>query len=991
MKKCILIIGMHRSGTSAIAGLINILGINFGKELMPATKHNEKGYFENINIYKINEEILKDIGSSWDNTEELPIGWEKNINIQKNKLLNFIEEEFKNDEVFAIKDPRLSLLLPIYLEILEKLNISPILILSEREDAEIIKSIEKRDGFDLVKTVNIIKKYKKELEKNIKDLKYPIIKINYNELIKNTKTTTNKIAGIIGIKTEATDELDNKIKCFVSPTLKHNNLSNIDFLENFILKIEEKKKEIVSLQEQTTILKTEKEEKEKEIVSLQEQTTILKTEKEDEEKKIAILKEETNRIKNDLNNINIVLKNIEKSLTFKILKKYQNLIELILPPQSIFREYYNNLISFNQKLINGEILNTKKENKNTIKFWKKFNKGNETIDILFINHEETRTGAPIVLFKIIKKVQENYKTACVSIEEGSLHNDFLRDIKNLIYPNKIYSGIKQEDKIRDIIIKTNPSLVYVNSIVSYEYAVEAKKLGIKTILHIHELEPEFRNRLSHDDLKNINKFADIFITVSDKVRLFLTEKLKIPIEKTVKINSFIDSKEVLEKSTLDNGSIKKELKIDNRKFNVFSLGSLIRRKGADIFIKSFKILENKYPGKFNFVWIGKKHDIHPEDDKSINNKDNITFIEEKENPFSYLKYADIFALSSREDPFPLVALEAMALSKPVITFKDSGGTVEMIKDSGFIIDKMSAESFAEGIEKAYKNKNLLKKLGDKSKQYQKEYDSTNILPKIENIIENNIKKVEEIKVSIIIANYNYEWCIDEAIESIINQTHKNWELIIVDDASTDKSIDIIKKYQKILPDKIKIIQKNKNTGLADSCKKGILEASGKYIAFLEADDILYKESIKTRLNILEENNSILLFNDIEIFGEKKEIVENKKIQMKHHMEDVVIPKLENFDAFNELMSGRNIIYTMSSIMIKNIGIEKIDFSDKFNAWFDWWFYIQLSKLGDFCFLPIKMTKWRIHEKSYNHNYVKNIKIEEKVNILIKHATEIYKK
>ncbi|MBE9481821.1 MAG: sulfotransferase family protein, partial [Bacteroidetes bacterium] len=67
MQKCIFILGMHRSGTSAITGVLKILGVNLGSSLMPPLEDNPKGYFENLNVFKVNEEILGSINSSWDN------------------------------------------------------------------------------------------------------------------------------------------------------------------------------------------------------------------------------------------------------------------------------------------------------------------------------------------------------------------------------------------------------------------------------------------------------------------------------------------------------------------------------------------------------------------------------------------------------------------------------------------------------------------------------------------------------------------------------------------------------------------------------------------------------------------------------------------------------------------------------------------------------------------------------------------------------------
>ncbi len=100
------------------------------------------------------------------------------------------------------------------------------------------------------------------------------------------------------------------------------------------------------------------------------------------------------------------------------------------------------------------------------------------------------------------------------------------------------------------------------------------------------------------------------------------------------------------------------------------------------------------------------------------------------------------------------------------------------------------------------------------------------------------------KFSIGIANYNYQQYIATAIESVINQAFKDWELIIVDDNSTDNSVDIIKQYQKQYPDKIKLIIHDVNQGCAKSWRTVIKNMSTPYLGMLDSDDALTKEAIE---------------------------------------------------------------------------------------------------------------------------------------------------
>lgn len=112
-------------------------------------------------------------------------------------------------------------------------------------------------------------------------------------------------------------------------------------------------------------------------------------------------------------------------------------------------------------------------------------------------------------------------------------------------------------------------------------------------------------------------------------------------------------------------------------------------------------------------------------------------------------------------------------------------------------------------------------------------------------------KMEE-KVSVIVPNYNCEKFIGETVNSVINQTYKNWELLIVDDCSTDGSVEVIKKLQAA-DGRIKLFINEKNSGAAASRNKALKEASGKWIAFLDSDDLWLPDKLEKQIAFMEEN------------------------------------------------------------------------------------------------------------------------------------------
>ncbi|MDA8792854.1 glycosyltransferase [Bacteriovoracaceae bacterium] len=109
------------------------------------------------------------------------------------------------------------------------------------------------------------------------------------------------------------------------------------------------------------------------------------------------------------------------------------------------------------------------------------------------------------------------------------------------------------------------------------------------------------------------------------------------------------------------------------------------------------------------------------------------------------------------------------------------------------------------------------------------------------------------ELSVIMANYNGGDLISDAIESILNQTYRNFEFIIIDDGSADNSMDIIQKFQKN-DERIKLIQNEKNCGLPKSLNNGIKAAKGQYIARQDSDDLSALDRFEKQIPYMKEHN-----------------------------------------------------------------------------------------------------------------------------------------
>lgn len=143
------------------------------------------------------------------------------------------------------------------------------------------------------------------------------------------------------------------------------------------------------------------------------------------------------------------------------------------------------------------------------------------------------------------------------------------------------------------------------------------------------------------------------------------------------------------------------------------------------------------------------------------------------------------------------------------------------------------------------------------------------LKRIEHFYIKSSLEFDSTLVSVIMPVYNRSYCIDTAIESLLNQTHTNWELIIIDDGSTDDLHEILKKYQS--NEKIKLIQK-KWEGVSISRNVGLSEAQGKYVFYLDTDNSWYENYLRTMIVFMTTGNLEVAYSGAEIIDDKHVVI-----------------------------------------------------------------------------------------------------------------------
>ncbi|ENV13453.1 hypothetical protein F965_01354 [Acinetobacter schindleri NIPH 900] len=208
-------------------------------------------------------------------------------------------------------------------------------------------------------------------------------------------------------------------------------------------------------------------------------------------------------------------------------------------------------------------------------------------------------------------------------------------------------------------------------------------------------------------------------------------------------------------------------------------------------------------------------------------------------------------------------------------------------------------------------------------------------------------------VSVVIPCYNHESFVQDSIQSVIDQTYQNIELIIIDDGSKDGSVE---KVQEMLPAcKERFVRfefrHRTNKGLSTTLNEALEWCQGEYLSPLASDDIFLKNKITDQIEVLEkEKNIVALFGGIELINENNDFVEELKIEY--------IKKY----SFKEIILHKHIIYAPTQLIrmryVKEVGGYKEDLIIE-----DWYMWLKLSKLGELVAYPQTYTKYRQHDNN----------------------------
>ena len=232
-KRVVIVLGMHRSGTSAIARGLKALSIELGDNLLPPVEgNNDRGFWEDRDIYRLNERLLAKCASGWDRLSRLdePLLLQDAFAPERREAAILLDRKTSKSPVFGFKDPRTSILLPFWKCVFEDLALEQSCIVAVRNPFEVAESLFKRDKLDPEIGLGLWLKY--SWSSIVHSASMPRIAVSYSRLVEDPGGELARVASAFGLSapSPASPEFIEYAGEFLSQELRHNRVSDNEVL-----------------------------------------------------------------------------------------------------------------------------------------------------------------------------------------------------------------------------------------------------------------------------------------------------------------------------------------------------------------------------------------------------------------------------------------------------------------------------------------------------------------------------------------------------------------------------------------------------------------------------------------------------------------------------------------------------------------------------------------------------------------------------------------
>ncbi len=615
--------------------------------------------------------------------------------------------------------------------------------------------------------------------------------------------------------------------------------------------------------------------------------------------------------------------------------------------------------------------------------------------VLLVAHSAGRTGAPLCLLRVAEELSKTPGIECfvALVKGGELADSFARFAPTLEVEWLVAQGIKRHAVPRLMASAfhefSSRGVAVCNTLAVSEFHEAFAEFHVEVLSWIHEL-PTFISLLGGDrSIEAIARASRTIMVPSQAVRAALATRFQID-ESRIKTNYNGQDPHTI---GLDRESlrleVRRELGLPDDAKIVLGCGTVDLRKGADLFVSvARKVLlqeaaTSSSPGTW-FIWVGDFIDAHLRrwllHDSGVGSlRDRIRFIGPRSTVAPYYMAADLFALTSREDPCPLVNMEAMESGMAVVAFSGAGGAPEVLGDAGICVPYIDQAAMASAIAGLLSNDSLRLEMGRRGRERIRScFTWTRFLQDFLSILQTDYhyRPSQQLKVSVIVPNFRHARYLEERLQSIINQSSPPYEIIFLDDASPDDSVEVARLFARDSPVPIQIVVNEKNNGSTfRQWLKGLSLATGDLVWIAESDDSAHPLFLERMVPEFFDPDVALACCQSALIGARGERLADDFLA---HTDDICTTHWRgHFSAIAAeevefALSQKNTIPNASAVVFRRP--DHLDFADelgKLKFAGDWLLYTMLIRGKKVNYLPEVLNYYRRHEATVTHRSIRD--------------------
>jgi len=596
--------------------------------------------------------------------------------------------------------------------------------------------------------------------------------------------------------------------------------------------------------------------------------------------------------------------------------------------------------------------------------------------IILVAHDAHPHGAQNLILHMAKSLSEDFSFVVdmVVLGEGRLLKEYARYANIHSLAGKKHTG-REAHKLVETLFAEGISTAITNTVVTGKFAAVLKEHGFTVISLVHELPGVIKDNQLEEHVALIASCADKVVFPAEQVKEGFDGFSKVIPEKSV-----IRPQGMFRKNCYQGAvEIKKARHLLRKQFNlpddaviVLNIGFADKRKGIDLFVDiALKVLQD-YSNVY-FIWVGHfDPSIEPVIQKKIKESEMDKYFIFPGLDFNsdiYYAGANVFSLTSREDPFPCVVLEAFDAGLPVIAFEGTGGFTGLLeRGAGKIVPSYNTDLFAVALGELIKDSKAAVDIGKAGKLIvEQEFSFRHYLFDLLDLADVSVKRV-----SVIVPNYNYARYLLERIRTVVEQVYPVYEIIILDDESSDESIELLEDLIPNLSVDVKFVSNEQNSGNPFvQWLKGVELAEGDYVWIAEADDLSTPEFLDEVMKAFTDPFVVMSY------CQSKQITSTGDVLCNHYLDylsDVSADKWmeaysnEGVDEIKNALAIKNTIPNVSAVVFDRKVILKtlkknINEIKEYRVAGDWLTYLSVLENGKIAFSPKAFNLHRRHNES----------------------------